>query len=197
MTALLCLTGVAFAATSMNDDVDFARDVLPILSDNCFRCHGPDQQTREADLRLDTKEGAMRTEDAIIVPGHADKSELVRRVLSTDPDEAMPPPDSNRQLNEQQKQTLREWIESGAEWGRHWSFVKPNKPTPPRNDDEWIRTDIDRFVLNQLVAKNMRPMPAADRRTLIRRVSLDLTGLPPTLAEFDAFASDKSPDAWE
>jgi hypothetical protein len=193
MNALLIATCLALPV----DDVDFARDVLPILSDNCFHCHGPDEGSREADLRLDLAESALRTEDAIIVPGKSGESELLRRILSHNPDEVMPPPELKRSLTDQQKTIVKRWIDSGAKWGKHWAFVKPVKPTPPALDRDWVRNDIDRFVLQQLDQKNIRPMDAANRRTLIRRVTLDLTGLPPTTKQVQNFVADESPDAYE
>ena len=168
--------------------VDFSRDVLPILSENCFLCHGPDAKTRKADLRLDAKESALRTKEPIIVPGKSGESELIRRVLSTDADEAMPPPKSGRKLSGSQKEILKRWVDQGARWGKHWAFEPPRRPAPPTvHDPRWARNPIDRFVLARLEAEKMKPSPEADRATLIRRLSLDLTGLPPTPAEVDAF----------
>ncbi len=189
------LFAICFVAPG--EDVDFARDVLPILSDNCFHCHGPDEGKREAGLRLDTAEGALRTDDAIVVPGKSADSELLRRILSDDPDEVMPPPALKRSLTDDQKQTVRRWIDSGAKWGKHWAFVKPTKVGLPKVEDEWVRNDIDRFVLRRLQQRNLRPLDPAERRKLIRRVTLDLTGLPPTPAEVEAFVDDKSANAYE
>lgn len=181
--------------------VDFARDVLPILSDNCFHCHGPDEGGRKAKLRLDTREGAYRVKDdvAVVVPGNSGKSELVARILSEDPDDMMPPPDGVRKLTPAQKQILKRWVDEGAAWGTHWAFVppttKPPEPTVRRQD--WVRNGIDRFILARLEKEGLVPQGEADKARLIRRVSLDLTGLPPTPAEIDAFVADASPDAYE
>ena len=178
------------------EEVDFARDVLPILSDNCFRCHGPDEGAREADLRLDTETGALSDSD-VIVPGRSHESELLRRILSEDADEVMPPPQMKRSLAVDQKEVLRRWIDAGANWGKHWAFVKPTKPEPPAVEDRWGRNDIDRFVMASLAAKKMRPIRVADKRTLLRRVTLDLTGLPPTTEQVEAFIADRSNNAYE
>ncbi len=179
------------------DDVDFARDILPILSDNCFHCHGPDEGARKADLRLDKAESALRTEDAIVVPGKSSESELLRRILSNDADEVMPPPDLKRTLTDKQKDVIKRWIDSGAKWGKHWAFVKPKRPALPEVGAGWVRNDIDKFVLSQLELKDVKPLGAANRRTLIRRVTFDLTGLPPTPSEVEAFVGDQSPVAYE
>ena len=180
------------------EPVDFSRDVLPILSDNCFECHGPDQNAREADLRLDEKESTLRTDEPIVVPGQSGKSELFRRIISTDSDEVMPPADLNRKLTAQQIATLKRWIDEGATWGKHWAFVAPKRPELPTvQQDGWVRNPIDRFVLARLQREKLSPSPTARRETLIRRVTLDLTGMPPTPEEVAAFLADKSPSAYE
>ncbi|WP_182868204.1 PSD1 and planctomycete cytochrome C domain-containing protein [Stieleria mannarensis] len=180
-------------------DVDFDSQVRPILSDKCFHCHGPDEATRAADLRLDTVEGA--TEDrggyAAVVPGDLENSEALRRVLSDDPDEVMPPPESKLTLSAREKSILQEWIESGAHWSEHWSFVPPQLPTVPEDPSHWSHNEIDRFIRSRALAVGVAPQAEADRETLIRRVSLDLTGLPPSLAEVDAFLADESDGAYE
>jgi hypothetical protein len=170
--------------------VDFARDVLPILSDACFHCHGPDEKKREAKLRLDTKEGLYRTEEGITVvaPGKPDDSDLVVRILSKDRDEVMPPPKSNRQLKLEEIATLKRWVAEGAPFGRHWAFEPMKKPQAP---------GIDAFVEAKLKDEGLAFSPEADRERLIRRVTFDLTGLPPTLQEIDAFVADQSPSAFE
>ncbi|HEY7157679.1 MAG TPA: PSD1 and planctomycete cytochrome C domain-containing protein [Gemmataceae bacterium] len=176
----------------------FGRDVLPILSDNCFLCHGPDARKRKADLRLDTKEGALRRDDPVIVPGKSGDSELFRRIASDDPGEIMPPPKANRKLTAGQIALLKRWIDEGAKWGKHWAFEKPARPPLPAvNEKNWPRNPIDFFVLARLEAEGLKPSPPASKETLLRRVTLDLTGLPPTLAEMDAFRADNSPDAYE
>ena len=160
--------------------VDFRRDVLPILSENCFTCHGPDEKTRKADLRLDVKESALRTKDAVIVPGKSGESELFERVSSTDPDEIMPPPKSAKKLSPAQIEVLKKWIDQGASWKGHWAFEPITRPAPPPvRNSSWTRNPIDRFVLAALEAKGLSPSPEADRSTLLRRISLDLIGLPP------------------
>ncbi|QEG00873.1 Planctomycete cytochrome C [Stieleria maiorica] len=180
-------------------DVDFDSQVRPILSDKCFHCHGPDEATRAADLRLDTVEGALEDRGgyAAVVPGDLENSEALRRVLSDDPDEVMPPPDSKLTLSAREKSILQEWIGSGAHWSEHWSFVAPQTPAVPEDPSHWSRNEIDRFVRSRAIAAGVAPQAEADRETLIRRVSLDLTGLPPSPAEVDAFLADKSDGAYE
>ncbi|MGB7160760.1 MAG: DUF1553 domain-containing protein [Tepidisphaeraceae bacterium] len=191
---------VARPSSAPAQPVDYARDVLPILSDNCYHCHGPDEPARKAKLRLDTKEGAFRTTDGItvIAPGKLAESELIRRITSTDPDEKMPPPEDIRKLKPAQVETLKHWVEQGAPWGQHWAFtsVKPSA-VPAPSDPAWVKNAIDAFVLNALGNRKLRPSPEADKATLIRRVSFDLTGLPPTPAEVDAFVADPSASAYE
>jgi hypothetical protein len=187
-------------AASPDAAVRFGRDVLPILSDNCFLCHGPDAKARKADLRLDTHDGAL----AVIVPGKSAESELVRRITAAD-DERMPPPKTKRALTPAQKETLRRWIDQGAPWGKHWAYESPERPPVPEIQDakSRIRNPIDAFVLARLRVEGLSPghplagRPEADKATLLRRVTLDLTGLPPTLAEIDAFLADTSPGAYE
>jgi hypothetical protein len=182
-----------------DDKVNFDRDVLPLLSDRCFQCHGPDEQARKAKLRLDRKEDALGS--GVIVAGKAAESELVKRITSTDPAEVMPPPKANKNLTPAQIATLKRWVEQGAEWGQHWAFVPVKRPEPPRIRDAkrsaWVRTPIDGFVLARLEREGLSPSPEADRVRLIRRVTLDLTGLPPTPEEVDAFLKDTSPNAYE
>ena len=180
--------------------VDFNRDVRPILSAHCFKCHGPDENTREAGLRLDTFEAA--TEDyggySAVAPGDAAASEMIARITSSDPDVVMPPPHADKAISPQQLDTLRRWIDGGATYDRHWAFVPPTRPPLPEvSDGEWCRTPIDRFVLARLDAEGLTPVAEASREMLIRRVSLDLTGLPPTAAELEAFLADERPDAYE
>ncbi len=180
--------------------IDFTRDIRPILSDNCYKCHGPDEKARKAKLRLDTKEGAFRVKDEkiVIIPGQSAQSELVRRITSTDADEVMPPPESNRKLSAEQIALLKRWVDQGAKWGVHWSLVPPTRPTPPKvNDMRWPRNAIDRFVLASLEKDGIKPAPDADKGRLLRRVTFDLTGLPPTPAELEAFVEDQSPKAYE
>ena len=166
---------------------------LPIY---CFYCHGQDGNKREADLRLDVREAAI--EAGAIVPGEPGASTVLERIHSTDPDVLMPPPDSNRRLSEAQKQLLDRWIKEGAEYKQHWSFTAPERPTPPDvRQDDWVRNDIDRFVLAKIEAAGLAPSPEAHRSTLIRRLHADLVGLPPTPEEVDAFVADPDPLAYE
>ena len=178
--------------------VDFARDIRPLLSDNCFACHGPDAKQRKADLRLDTREGALVYIDgtSAVVPGKPSESELVRRVTTDDEDDLMPPPDSGKKLDATQKALLQRWIAEGAEYELHWSYKPVTRPMPPRvKNGSFILNDIDRFVLATLRTKGHEPAREADRRTLIRRLSFDLTGLPPTWEQVRAFIADSSPRA--
>ena len=183
------------------DRVDFNFHVKPILSDRCFKCHGPDERQRKGGLRLDVKDAAFATLESghrAIVAGSTSKSELVRRITSTDPKVMMPAPESHLALDEVEKATLIRWIEQGAEWKPHWAFTPPVKPAVPAvKTAGWARGDLDRFVLAKLEEKGWTPSPEAPRETWLRRVSLDLTGLPPTIAEIDAFLADASPDAYE
>jgi hypothetical protein len=177
--------------------VDFDRQILPILSDNCFACHGPDKNKRKAELRLDVREDAL-THEGVIVPGNAAKSELIARVTSNDPEFRMPPPKTGKRLTSPQLELLRSWIDAGAKYSRHWAFVTPARPALPRVADRaWPRNPIDYFILERLEREGLRPSAETDRTTLIRRVTLDLTGLPPTPAEVDAFLADRGADAYE
>src|SRR5690606_2817795 len=184
----------SFAATLCRAEqpIDFARDIQPLLSENCFHCHGPDAANRAADLRLDQQDGA----ETMLTPGDREDSELFRRIAATDDDELMPPPDSNRTLTAAQIELIGRWIDQGAPWGEHWAFaplVRPDLPAPqPHTGDH----PIDRFVLAMLEREGLEPAPQASPEALLRRVSLDLTGLPPTLAELDAFLADPSPQAY-
>ena len=179
--------------------VDFQRDIFPILSDKCFHCHGPDEKARKGKLRLDTPDDAYRANAkgrTTIVPGKSAESELVRRILTKDPDDLMPPPEAHRELTQRQKDQLKEWIDGGAKWERHWAFrpiVRPTVPAP--KDSSWARSPIDRFVLAKLEAHQLKPAPPADRERWLRRVTLDITGLPPTLPEIDSFLADRAEGA--
>ena len=180
--------------------IDFNRDIQPILSDKCYTCHGPDEKERKGKLRLDTREGAFRLKDGIaaIIPGKSGDSELVRRLVTADPEDKMPPPKSNRQLTAQQIELLQRWIDQGAGWARHWAYETPHRPTSPAvRDHSWVRNPIDTFVAQRLEREGLLPSPAADARTLMRRATLDLTGLPPTPDEVDAFLRDDAPNAYE
>jgi mono/diheme cytochrome c family protein len=178
----------------------FNRDIRPILSDNCFPCHGPDAAKRKADLRLDVEESAKRDVDGTrpIVPGKLDASRLYARITSTQADEQMPPPESGKKLSGAQIEAIAQWIRAGAPWEKHWSLIPPARPVPPRvRAADWVRNPIDAFILARLEAEGLAPSAEADKTTLARRVTLDLTGLPPTLAEVDDFLADDSPEAYE
>jgi hypothetical protein len=199
--ALWCVAAGAFGALRA-DEIDFNRDIQPILAENCYHCHGPDAGARKAKLRLDRKEGALgKNEDgvAIITPGKPEESELIARILSADPDDVMPTPKSNRRLTEAQKQLVKQWVAQGAKWGEHWAFVAPKFPVLPSvpPDLGTIHNPIDAFVLERLAKEGLKQAPEADKAKLLRRVSLDLTGLPPSPEELDAFLADPAPNAYE
>ncbi|MCA8976774.1 MAG: DUF1549 domain-containing protein, partial [Planctomycetes bacterium] len=180
--------------------IDFDRDIRPLLANHCFQCHGPDAGKRKGKLRLDRKADAFgaRQNGPAIVAGDAEGSDLVRRILAEDPDERMPPAETNKPLDEAQQKLLVRWIEAGAEWSEHWSFTPPVEPALPGvADPTWPRNAIDHFVLATLERRGLRPSAPADRRTLLRRVTLDLTGLPPTPEELAAFLADEADDALE
>lgn len=183
------------------DAPQFNRDVRPILSNHCFTCHGPDSATREGGVRLDQREAATATADSgerTIVPGDVLASELIWRITSTDPDVRMPPPDGPKALDQEQIATLKNWIENGAEYQSHWAFVAVEEPTVPKATGSlWPKNDIDHFVLERLEQKDRTPASEATRETLIRRVSFDLTGLPPTVEQIEEFLSDRSVRAYE
>lgn len=200
------LTGAPSAArgpavTPVARAIDFNRDVRPILSQNCFACHGPDAEAREAGLRLDVRDAAISALESgarAIVPGDPGASEVLRRLTAADGAERMPPPESGKSLSPGQVETLRRWIEGGAEYRRHWSFEPPVRPRLPAVSDEaWCATEIDRFVLARLDAEGVAPSPLARREQLLRRVTFDLTGLPPTPEEIEAFVNDDSAGAYE
>ena len=192
---LLLLTFAALAAEAA-PKLDFNRDIRPILSDNCFACHGFDAKKRKADLRLDTPEGATAINDGVqaIKPGDPDGSELIKRLLTKDPEEVMPPPESHKKLTQAQIDTLRRWIAEGAAYRKHWSFEPPVRPPVPAAKGT---SPIDAFLHAELSAQGLQPAPAADKARLLRRVTLDLTGLPPTPAEVEAFLADNSPQAYD
>jgi hypothetical protein len=194
---VLCLLALGCASSLRGEEpVSFNRDIRPILSDNCFSCHGQDANKRQADLRLDVRQAAL--DFGAIVPSDAAGSTLIERVNATDPDMVMPPAGSNRRLSPEQKKLLERWIDEGASYEEHWAFVAPQRPAPPPVQNEaWVRNPIDRFVLARLEAEEMAPSPEADRATLIKRLSVDLTGLPPTPREVDEFVADDEPAAYE
>ena len=178
------------------EPLNFNRDVRPILSENCFYCHGVDGNKREADLRLDLREDAI--EGVAIVPGDLEESEMYHRIHSTEEDEIMPPPDSNRILSSEQKKILDRWILEGAKYEKHWAFVAPEQKTPPKvKQVEWVRNPIDSFVLEKLEENNLSPSPEARKETLVKRLYADLIGLPPSPEEVDAYVKDTSSGAYE
>ncbi|MDO8541285.1 MAG: DUF1553 domain-containing protein [Opitutaceae bacterium] len=201
-TGLGVVTAALFAAGTAEvggRPIDFNRQVKPILSENCFKCHGPDESAREARLRLDWREVATqpaKSGEIAIVPGHPERSELVLRI--TDEHDAMPPSETGKKLTPDQIETLRQWISEGANYAPHWSFIPPSKPAlPVIADAKWPRNAIDHFVLARLDAERLAPAAEAERAALLRRASFDLTGLPPSLDALDAFLADARPDAYE
>ena len=176
--------------------IQFNRDIRPILSENCFVCHGHDKNQRKADLRLDVRDVAI--ERGAIVPGKPADSKLVAHIFADDPDDLMPPPKTRKTLSGAQKALLKDWIAAGAVYEPHWAYIKPSRHDAPRTKDRrWVRNPIDAFVLQSLEARNIRPSPEANKRTLLRRLSLDLIGLPPTPEEVKAFLADRRPGAYE
>jgi mono/diheme cytochrome c family protein len=196
----LLLVAPAVSVAPAGEEVDFNRDIRPILSENCFRCHGPDSATREADLRLDREEAALEDRGgyAAIVPGDPDASEFLRRIMSTDAGEQMPPPDSDKKLEPAQIELLTRWIKQGAKWSPAWSYVAPKRhDVPVVTSNDHIRNWIDNFVLARLEKETVTPAEQADPVTLVRRLHFDLVGLPPKPEVVDAFVADPSDAAYE
>ncbi len=192
LSLLLCFTLPAYA----QGDVSFIHDVQPILANHCYACHGPDKHSREAELRLDVRESGL-ARDAI-VPGKPDDSELISRILNEDQSHQMPPPELHKPLSDAQKETLRRWVQQGAEYAGHWAFDSIERPSLPKvKRDEWVKNPIDRFILARLEAEGLSPSPEVGAETLIRRATLDLTGLPPTPEQVEAFLRDKGEDRYE
>ena len=180
--------------------VDFNRQIRPILSESCYQCHGPDVNKRKGDLRLDQRDGLFQSAGGttIVVPGKPDESELLARITADDPELRMPPPKSGRPLSPDQVDLIKRWIAEGAEWKGHWAYLPLSRPAVPIVPGRpRLANEIDRFIQARLAAEHLEPAPEADRRTLIRRLSFDLIGLPPTPAEVDAFVNDPRPDAYE
>src|SRR5262245_19135359 len=209
---LLLVLVVSASSANAAENVDFQRQVRPLLADKCFACHGRDAEHRQGSLRLDDRKAALKGGDsgeAAIVPNRPEQSELVRRIFSRAADERMPPPDSKKELNAAEKELLKRWVAEGAEYKAHWAFTAPLKPSVPKvagtlrvplsennapNDGtrsvpatEWVQNDIDYFILACLEKEGLSPSPPAERTTLLRRLTLDLTGLPPTVKELDDF----------
>ena len=202
--ALLCnplaprvdLSAGAGDSRSVSRAPEYNQDIRPIFAENCFACHGPDSASRKAGLRLDIREEALKGQ--AFVPGNPEKSELIRRVFADKPDKRMPPRKSYKTLTAAQKETLKRWVAAGAEYQLHWSFLPPKRPPLPAvKNKTWARNAIDYFILAELEKQGLEPSVEADRRTLARRLSLDLTGLPPEPAEVEAFVNDNRPDAYE
>jgi cytochrome c553 len=197
-----CAVGLALAGSGLAADtlsfnkLSFNQDIRSILVENCFSCHGADSAGRKADLRLDQRDDAV--ESGAIVPGDTDSSVMLDRIFSDDPDEVMPPPSVKKPLSPEHKELLKRWIAEGAEYEPHWSFIPPQRSQLPAVKNEgWIRNPIDRFILSRLEREGLTPASEADRRTLARRLSLDLTGLPPEPAIVEAFVADPHPDAYD
>ncbi len=197
----IALTAAMVSGAALADErLSFNRDIRPILSDACFQCHGPDAKQRKGELRLDNESQIFEKRDGHhgLVPGDPTKSELFRRLTATDDDEHMPPPSSGKKLTTPQIETIRRWIEQGAKWESHWALIAPTRPKlPVVNDRDWPKNAIDYFVLARLEHDDLKPSPVTDRATLLRRVTLDLTGVPPSIGEIDSFLNDDSPQAYE
>jgi len=209
MNLNLFQTGVAISSMTVwscivlagdSQTIEFNRDIRPILSDTCFHCHGPDSVGRQADLRLDAEQDVLadRGGYSVIVPGNGASSELIARITHADPEQRMPPSDSGRSLSRRDIELLKRWIEQGAKWQKHWSFIPPVRTAlPDVKMKNWGQNPIDRFVLSAMERSGLKPSRRAEKTTLIRRVTFDLTGLPPTLQEVNSFLADKSPRAFE
>ena len=196
-TSLLFVLSLVTASTHA---ASFNDEIRPILADRCFACHGPDSAARKADLRLDQEQfaKAQLSDSGVfpIVPGKPENSAIIQRLKSHDPDEVMPPPESKITVSKKEIALIEEWIADGAEWQRHWAFIPPQKATPPAvNNNIWPRNLIDPFILTKLETQNLKPAAPADKAHLLRRLHFDLTGLPPSITQLDAFLADKSEDA--
>lgn len=192
----LTLTGSFALAAPGETQLEFNRDIRPILSENCYLCHGPDKNTRKGKLRLDQRVEAVAKK--AIVPGKPEDSELIKRLLTTNADDVMPPPETHKVITPSQRETLRRWIAQGAEYQLHWAYLTPQRPRLPRvSQASWVKQPIDAFILEALEQRGLKPSPEADRATLLRRLSLDLIGLPPSPEEIQAFLKDRSAEAYE
>ena len=196
---LICLGGLFFPVAAA-DSVSFNRDIRPILANACTQCHGVNPKKREGGLRLDEEAGSrmkLKSGERAIVPGNLEDSELIYRIITTDADDRMPPEDSNKQLSKEQIELLKQWVKEGGKYEKHWSYTAPKAAGFPKvKRATWPRNGIDHFILKRLEDEGLKPSPEADKATLLRRVSFDLTGLPPSLAELNAFFADDSPDAY-
>jgi mono/diheme cytochrome c family protein len=202
LPGLCCVLFALFARAEGAEEVRFNRDIRPLLGENCLACHGPDPAAREAGLRLDTREGLFEPlEDGkpAVIPGDPEGSKLWYRISTGDELDRMPPADSRKELSSEQIALIKTWIEQGAPWEDHWAFIAPERPEVPKIEASGvtIRNEIDAFVVEELEKRGLRMNSEADRRTLARRLALDLTGLPPTPAQVDAFEGDDSPDYFE
>src|SRR5688572_16073252 len=198
LPALFCALLCSRAAPQ--ETISFNLQVRPILSDRCWACHGPDENKRKAKLRLDTKEGVLASKDDrfIVKPGDPNASEVYKRLISSDPDQKMPPADSHLSVSDDEIATIKRWIEQGASWEKHWAYVPVRPISPPQvKDASFVRNDIDRFILARLEKEGLKPAPEAPKERLLRRITFDLTGLPPTPAEIDSFLADSSTNAFE
>ena len=196
---LLSATGF-LAAEALPNKVDYSRDIKRILSNNCYACHGPDAKKVKGGLRLDSFESAtkeLKSGERAVVPKDLSESAIVYRITTKDTDEQMPPADSNKKLSDREIALLKKWVEQGAEYSKHWAYVVPKKKAPPKLMHQGFnKNDIDPFILSRLREKQLKPAKEADRHTLIRRLTFDLTGLPPTWQEVQAFAEDESKNAY-
>jgi len=201
LTACCLGVGAPTSISAADRPLNFARDIRPILSQNCFTCHGPDEKERKAGLRLDTQEGGhakLESGSFAVVPGKIEESELIARILTDDATQKMPPPESGKKITPDQIDKLKRWISEGGNWSMHWAFIAPKRVDPPATKDSmWAHNEIDRFIAARLEAEGLQPAKPADKVSLIRRVTFDLTGLPPTPAEVDAFLADDSTNAYE
>ncbi len=201
LPTLLLVFSATCTVSAANDEINFSRDILPLLSENCFKCHGPDEAHRESDLRLDKHETAiakLESGHTAVVAGKSGQSELFKRIVSGDADARMPPPDSGKKLTAAQIELIRKWIDGGAVWSGHWAFQPPAAPATPAPIKEWrANNPIDHFVNARVAAAKLSPEDRASKETLIRRATLDLTGLPATIKEIDEFLADDSEQAFE
>ncbi|MDG2169242.1 MAG: PSD1 and planctomycete cytochrome C domain-containing protein [Opitutales bacterium] len=200
LVSLKLVAGILALTGGLHAEVSFNRDIRPIMSDTCFQCHGPDAAAREAELRLDIREDAITERDgeSAIIPGNPDDSLMMWMINAEDEEDIMPPKKHPRVLTQEEKQLFADWIAEGAEYEEHWAYLPPvRKPLPKTSDKAWPRNEVDYFVKARLEAEGIDPSPEAEKETLLRRLSFDLTGLPPALEEIQAFLEDDSPDAYE